>query len=339
VASLTTDFPRWGDFRLSPRPDLLRGVDTLILDEASMIGSRQLSALVKGCDLAAVTRVVLCGDPDQLPPIHNGAPFADMVRSDSVPKSRLVQIFRSEAGSAVQNLVEAVRSGEFAASLSQCDGDFPAFGEDVEFLSGDQGRTEAIRAKYLELAGAFGEANVAVLSPFKGDEYGVNVLNAQLRAALGFDTPTPHVGEVLMCIENAQRGGDGLRLLNGMRLIVTEFDGEWLVLRQVSSAETLTVRHKPHAHGPAETIVWGRAATVHKFQGSEAAAVIVVIPPNALRLIEKEPHIFDVANFYTGVSRAKKRVAIMGALDQLPALMKHGTRRQIPGFRSEAQRA
>ena len=91
----------------------------------------------------------------------------------------------------------------------------------------------------------------------------------------------------------------------------------------------MTVPYKPHAHGPSETIVWGRVATVHKFQGSEAAAVIMVIPPDALRLIEKEPHIFDVANFYTGVSRAKKIVAIMGALDQLPVLMKLGTRRRM----------
>ncbi len=329
VASLTTDFQRWGDLRLSPRPDLLRGVDTLILDEASMIGSRQLATLLKGCDLAGVTRVVPCGDPDQLPPIQNGAPFADMIRSDSVPTSPLVRIFRSEAGSAVQNLVEAVRGGEFAASLSQCNGEFPDFGDGVEFLSGNQGRTEAICAKYSALAAIYGEVNVAVLSPFKGEEYGVNVLNAQLRAALGFDTLAPRVGEVLMCVRNAQRGGGRLRLLNGMRLVVTKFDGDWITFQRVSSGETATVPYKPHSHGPAETIVWGRAATVHKFQGSEAAAVIVVIPPNALRLIEKEPHIFDVANFYTGVSRAKRRVVIMGALDQLPALMKHGTRRRI----------
>ena len=330
VASLTTDFPRWGDFRLTPRPDLLHGVDTLILDEASMIGSRQLATLLKGCDLAGVTRVVLCGDPDQLPPIHNGAPFADMIRSDGVPTSRLVQIFRSEAGSAVQNLVEAVRSGAFAASLSQCAAEFPDFGDGVEFLSGDEGRTEAICAKYLEVAGVYGEANVAVLSPFKGEEYGVNVLNAQLRAVLGFDTEVPRVGRdchvrqecpqrrrrVSIAKRHAAHRNGGSRA-SGLRSEMSP------------PGETVTVPYRPHAHGPAETIVWGRAATVHKFQGSEAAAVIVVIPPNALRLIEKEPHIFDVANFYTGVSRAKKRVVIMGALDQLPALMKHGTRRRI----------
>jgi hypothetical protein len=168
-----------------------------------------------------------------------------------------------------------------------------------------------------------------VLSPFKSDDFGVHALNARLRAALGFDTVAPRVGEVVMCIENGAGDGDGFRLLNGMRLMVVDFDRKSLVLHHISSGETKSVPYRPHAHGPAETIVWGRAATVHKYQGSEAAAVIMVIPPDALRLIEKEPHIFDAANFYTGVSRAKKRVAIMGALDQLPALLKLGTRRRI----------
>jgi hypothetical protein len=326
VASLTTDFPRWGDFRLCPRPDLVRGIDTLILDEASMIGSRQLATLMKGCDLAGVARLVLCGDPDQLPPIRNGAPFADMIRSGVVPVARLETIFRSASGSGVQNLVEAIRLGELLSPGLE----FPSFGEGVEFLSGDQGGADAILTKYLELAGAHGEADTVVLSPFKSEQFGVHALNLKLRAALGFHTPTPRIGEIVMCVENASAGGsDRFRLLNGMRLAVSAFDGKWVTLRHISSGETVIVPYKPHAHGPSETIVWGRAATVHKFQGSEAAAVIMVIPPDALRLIEKEPHIFDVANFYTGVSRAKKHVAVIGALDQLPALMKLGTRRRI----------
>jgi AAA domain/UvrD-like helicase C-terminal domain len=326
VASLTTNFPRWGDFRLCARPDLLLGIDTLILDEASMIGSRQLATLIKGCDLAGVARIVFCGDPDQLPPIQGGSPFADMIGSGVVPVARLETIFRSASGSGVQNLVEAIRLGELLAP----DLEFRNFGGGVEFLSGDKGTAEAVLEKYLELSSVYGETDIVVLSPFKSEQLGVHALNAQLRAALGFDTQTPRLGEIVMCVENAPTGGEnGFRLLNGMRLIVANFDGEWVVLRHISSEKTVTVPYKPHTRGPSETIVWGRAATVHKFQGSETSAVIMVIPPDALRLIEKEPHIFDVANFYTGVSRAKKRVVIIGALDQLPTLMKLGTRRRI----------
>jgi hypothetical protein len=262
VASLTTDFSRWGDFHLSPRPDRLRGVHTLIIDEASMIGSRQLATILRGCDEAGVARVVLCGDPDQLPPIQSGSPFSDLIRSGSVPTSRLTQ-----AGSSVQNLVEAVRNNEFATLLSQCESDFPDFGDGVEFLSGDKGSPDAISAKYLELARLFGEPDIVMLSPFKSDDFGVNDLNFRLRTALGFDTPTPRVGEIVMCIKNEADVGDGFRLLNGMRLMVVDFDGKSIALRHISSGETKNVPYRPHAHGPAETIVWGRAATVHKYQG------------------------------------------------------------------------
>jgi exodeoxyribonuclease V alpha subunit len=255
-----------------------------------------------------------------------GSPFFDLINSGVVPIVRLTTIFRSANGSAVHALVEAIRTSAFTSASGQ------TFGEGVEFLDGDKGGAAAIVSKYLELADVYGEDNVAVLSPFKGEEHGVHALNASLRSGLGATSPRPRVGEILMCVENwsaDDKGDGGLRLLNGMRLVVTEFDGKWITLRRVFSDETAKVLYEPHQHGPAETIVWGRASTVHKYQGSEAEAVIMVIPPGALRLIEKEPHIFDAASFYTGVSRAKKRVVIMGALDQLPALMKHGTRRRI----------
>ena len=173
-----------------------------------MIGSRQLATLMKGCDLAGVARLVFCGDPDQLPPIQSGAPFADMIRSGTVPLARLETIFRSASGSGVQNLVEAIRLGELAAAPSPSGSEFPDFGEGVEFLSGDKGTAEAVVAKYLELADAYGEANTAVLSPFKSEQFGVHALNAQLRAALGFSTPDPRPGEIVMCVENASAGGD-----------------------------------------------------------------------------------------------------------------------------------
>ena len=189
-----------------------------------MIGSRQLATLMKGCDLAGVARLVLCGDPDQLPPIQSGAPFADMIRSGIVPLARLETIFRSASGSGVQNLVDAIRLGELLAPGLE----FPSFGEGVEFLSGHQGGADAILTKYLELASVHGEADTVVLSPFKSEQFGVHALNLQLRAALGFHTPTPRIGEIVMCVENAPTGGDDrFRLLNGMRLTVSAFGRNW----------------------------------------------------------------------------------------------------------------
>ena len=58
--------PRCGDYR------------TVIVDECSMLTEEQLAALIDS--LSNVERLVLVGDPRQLPPIGAGRPFVDIVR-------------------------------------------------------------------------------------------------------------------------------------------------------------------------------------------------------------------------------------------------------------------
>ena len=58
--------PRCGDYR------------TVIVDECSMLTEEQLAALIDS--LCNVERLVLVGDPRQLPPIGAGRPFVDIVR-------------------------------------------------------------------------------------------------------------------------------------------------------------------------------------------------------------------------------------------------------------------
>jgi hypothetical protein len=52
---------------------------TVVIDECSMITAEGLYAVLKALDLQHVQRIVLVGDPNQLPPIGAGRPFADLV--------------------------------------------------------------------------------------------------------------------------------------------------------------------------------------------------------------------------------------------------------------------
>ncbi|MEU1603105.1 ATP-dependent RecD-like DNA helicase [Micromonospora matsumotoense] len=52
---------------------------TVVIDECSMLTEDQLTAVLKALDLGHVQRVILVGDPSQLPPIGVGRPFADLV--------------------------------------------------------------------------------------------------------------------------------------------------------------------------------------------------------------------------------------------------------------------
>ena len=58
-----------------PRSELRK---TVIVDECSMLTEEQLAALLDA--LRGVERLILVGDPNQLPPIGSGRPFVDIVQ-------------------------------------------------------------------------------------------------------------------------------------------------------------------------------------------------------------------------------------------------------------------
>lgn len=69
--------PATGAYKLSSQSKQL-GVRTLIIDEASMLTEEQLGAVIDA--VQAPERLILVGDPQQLPPIGAGRPFLDIVR-------------------------------------------------------------------------------------------------------------------------------------------------------------------------------------------------------------------------------------------------------------------
>lgn len=64
---------------VNPKATKYSSVQTVVVDEASMLTMDYLQAILDGLDLAQVTRIILVGDPNQLPPIGVGRPFVDLV--------------------------------------------------------------------------------------------------------------------------------------------------------------------------------------------------------------------------------------------------------------------
>lgn len=56
-----------------------KAAKTVVIDEASMLTMDDLFAVLQALDLGHVQRIVLVGDPNQLPPIGVGRPFADLI--------------------------------------------------------------------------------------------------------------------------------------------------------------------------------------------------------------------------------------------------------------------
>ncbi|MDR7495219.1 MAG: AAA family ATPase [Armatimonadota bacterium] len=89
---------RWFDpelFHLKQEGGEQAAAPTVIIDEASMIPMDLLGVLFRALDLNKVERLVLVGDPNQLPPIGPGRPFVDIIawlESDPERSRRLARL-------------------------------------------------------------------------------------------------------------------------------------------------------------------------------------------------------------------------------------------------------
>jgi hypothetical protein len=73
-----------GRYYWNPSADREKSYRTVIVDECSMLTEDQLAALFDG--LEGVERLILVGDPRQLPPIGAGRPFVDICRKLAPPE-------------------------------------------------------------------------------------------------------------------------------------------------------------------------------------------------------------------------------------------------------------
>jgi len=84
VAQFLNHLGRYDAIRQKPLligPERHRKEKTVVIDEASMLTMDTLLALLEALDLVHVQRLIMVGDPNQLPPIGVGRPFADLVAS------------------------------------------------------------------------------------------------------------------------------------------------------------------------------------------------------------------------------------------------------------------
>lgn len=287
--------------------------DAVILDEASMVDIVLMDALLRA--LPPDARLVMVGDADQLPPVGPGNVFSAMIRSGVVPTVRLKEIFRQNEGSRIIRNAHMINKGEYP-NLSENAGDF-------------------FRLKRLQAAGALDTVaelcstrlpqkmnipanDIQVLSPTRKGELGTAVLNKRLQEALNppkegkkeklFGDCVFREGDRVMQIRNnydilwssADGKQSGSGIYNGDIGVITAVDPE---------AETLTVnfdgRIAVYGFDALLELEHAWAMTVHKAQGSEYRAVILVLGTSSKMLLTR-------GVLYTAVTRAKELLIIVG---------------------------
>jgi exodeoxyribonuclease V alpha subunit len=271
--------------------------DVVVVDEASMLDVDLAEALLSAC--ADGTHLLLVGDAAQLPSIGPGRVLGDLIDAGVVPVTQLRTLYRQAEGGAIARLAIAVREGELPQIA-----DDPS--REVVLVPARDGADAARRVVQLVTdsiprALGIGTAQVQVVTPVHRGAAGTLALNAALKARL-----------------NPGRGGS--RFDVGDRVVATAnhldaepfgyANGEVGVVVAVETGGGVTVEF---ASGPAEIrgralgdLAHGWAITVHRAQGSEFPAVVVVLPADAGGMLSR-PLV------YTALTRAQRHLSIVHA--------------------------
>ena len=292
----------------------------VIVDEMSMVDLELMQALLEA--LRSGCRLVLVGDPDQLPSVGAGNVLGDLLRSTVVPTVSLTQVFRQAEQSAIIRNAHAVNLGQ-PPQLDSNQGDF-------FFLcrrSPDrlvQTVVELCRDRLPKNMNVPAD-QIQVLSPTRKGACGTAALNRALQAALNppaagkrqkqWGDVTFRVGDRVMQTKNnydvlweKDDGTAGSGIFNGDVGVIQDIDssGELIVLRFDDRTATYTA-------DLLSQLDMAYAITVHKSQGSEYPAVILVSAPAA-------PSLMVRGVLYTAITRARRMLIMVGD-DTVPAKM------------------
>ncbi len=294
--------------------------DAVIIDEMSMVDVELLHCLFRA--IRPGTRIILVGDPDQLPPVGPGFPFSDMLRSGVLPAIRLTEIFRQAQESLIVMNAHRVNQGVMP-ELRNVKKDFfflPVRTEE------DAAKTIAgLCAVRLPRNMGIPADQIQVLSPTKKGGAGTVELNHLLQYYLNppedgkqekkFGDYIFREGDRVMQIRNnydilwkKTDGTIGTGIFNGDVGTVVSIDPD---------AELLTVlfddRQAAYDFSDLNELEPAFAMTVHKSQGSEYRAVV-------LSAFNGSAFLLNRSVLYTAITRAKSLLVIVGREETVAAM-------------------
>ena len=297
---LEVDPVSWQFRRNEERP--LDG-DVVIVDEASMLDIELTWALVRA--IADQARLIFVGDVDQLPSVGPGLVLRDLIDSKTVPVARLTEIFRQDRESQIVMNAYRVNGGrapEFHLP--------PKPEDDCTFVS--EPDPEALVKHIVQLVGeelpreGFGAADIQVLTPMNKRSLGTAQLNRILQEALNPARPgRPEVRRGEKCIREGDRV---LQTVNDYAKDV--FNGDvGTALRVDAAARRVTVQFPEatawYEYDELDELELAYAMTVHKAQGSEYPAVVMICHTSQYIMLQRNL-------LYTGLTRARRKCVFVG---------------------------
>ena len=313
--------------------------DAVIVDEMSMVDVLLLGSLLRAVPQGK--RLILVGDPDQLPPVGPGSPFSDMLRSGVLPAVRLTEIFRQAQQSLIVMNAHRVNQGQLP-ELRNTQSDFFFMRRQSE-----QTLIQTVRdlcTTRLPKNMGIPPEQIQVLSPTRKGGVGTGSLNLMLQAAL--NPPTPEKKERQFGDFSFREGDRVMQIRNNYDIMWQKTDGSAVgagifngdvgtVASIDPGAETMTVvfddKKAEYDFSQLGELELAYAVTVHKSQGSEYRAVI-------LTAWNGSPYLMSRSVLYTAITRARELLIIVGREETVQAMTENAKKnRRYTGLKLRLQ--
>lgn len=276
----------------------------LVVDEFSMVDTELCAALFEAIPWGC--RVLLVGDADQLPSVGPGNILRELLDSANVPKIKLQRIFRQVGENDIAEKADSINHGKLPAPIEGRNFHF------IPYNNVEQGSALLFDTISRVVPGTMQldiMQDLQILVPMRKGPFGTMELNKQLQKFLN-----PQ-GTGITLAGNSWKVGDRvMQLQNNYEKNI--FNGDVGFITSIgkdgkSFDANFDDRILNFTSEDIGELALAYASTIHKAQGSEYSAVVMVLDTSHSRMLRRNL-------LYTAVTRAKGHVWILaapGALD------------------------
>ena len=282
--------------------------DYIIVDEMSMVDIYLMKTLLSAISVS--TALILVGDSDQLPSVGPGNVLKDIIETD-IKTIRLRKIFRQAGESNIVINAHRINNGEYPILNEQ--------GKDFFFVEANRNNfndvlIDLVNNRLPKFYGIDKVKDIQILCPSKKTPWGSAYINENMQKAINLSQDKLEINKQIFKVndkvmqirnnynlipENSTYETEGV--YNGDIGFVREIDREYENL-EVVFYDGSFVKYKKE---DIKDLDLSYAITIHKSQGSEFDCVIIP-------MMQVAPMLLTRNLFYTGVTRAKKLVILVG---------------------------
>ena len=269
--------------------------DAIIIDEFSMVDNNLFASLLKAC--GRVQKLCIIGDDNQLPSIRPGNLLEDLIRSQRFPLTKLDVNYRQNSGNEIISL---------ANDIINRDVDLERYDRDIRFYEPMRNDFDLISLIKEDMNEGYTLDDIQILAPMYKGEWGIDNLNILLQTT--FNPASVSKNERKSGKYTFREGDKILQLKN--RPTEDVYNGDIGILEDVDPKEkSMMVNYGGvyvfYDFDDLSDISLAYALSVHKAQGSEYPIVYFIFNRSNYHMLNKKL-------IYTAITRAKKKLVIIG---------------------------